>query len=222
MDIYKVINISTKLQFIGIKNGEIKSSFVKVTWTANTLSRFKLILDEIIGSQQTGYVPGRFIGINLRKMIDIIMYAEREKIPSAFVSVDFEKCFDTIEHEALFQSLKYFNFGDKIISWVKFVYTNFTLCVISNGKLSPYFKQTRGVHQGCGLSGPLFLCVAETLSHLIKTNEKIKGIQIGDVEEKMGQYADDTGIFSLLTSESIQSVIDELDKFYLNTGLKVN
>ena len=38
MDIYKVINISTKLQFIGIKNGEIKSSFVKVTRTANTLS----------------------------------------------------------------------------------------------------------------------------------------------------------------------------------------
>ena len=44
MDINKVLNISTRLQFIGIKRGEIKGSFVKVTQTSNTLSTLELIL----------------------------------------------------------------------------------------------------------------------------------------------------------------------------------
>ena len=38
IDINKVLNIFTRLQFIGIKRGEIKGSFVKVTQTSNTLS----------------------------------------------------------------------------------------------------------------------------------------------------------------------------------------
>ena len=42
MDINKALNISTRLQFIGIKRGEIKGSFVKVTRTSNTLSMLNL------------------------------------------------------------------------------------------------------------------------------------------------------------------------------------
>ena len=49
MDINKVLNISTRLQFIGIKRGEIKGSFVKVTRTSNTLSIPFQIIDVSFG-----------------------------------------------------------------------------------------------------------------------------------------------------------------------------
>ena len=181
-----------------------------------------MYLDAIIGPQQTGYVPGRFIGTNIWKMIDIIMYVKKEQIPAAFVSVDFHKCFDSIEYDALLKSLYYFNFGDYLISWVKFIYEDFTLCVINNGQCSPFFQQTHGVHQGCALSGPIYLCVAETLAHRIQNNPKIKGIKIQELEEKLGQYADDTGIFSLCEVESLQEIINELEYFHSNTGLQSN
>ena len=65
---------------------------------AKTLAnRLKTILDLIIGPQQTGYIQGRFIGSNIRKLIDIIQYVENEQIAAVVISVDFEKVFDSVE-----------------------------------------------------------------------------------------------------------------------------
>ena len=187
-------------------------------------NRLKTHLQEVIGTQQTGYVPGRFIGINLRKLIDMLLYIENEQIEAVLVCIDFHKCFDSIEHHALIQSLKYFGVGDYFISWVELLYKDFEFCVTNNGRFSNYYKQKRGVHQGSALSGPFFLYVAEILSNNIKNNQKIKGIPFGDSGERetISQYADDTNIWSLYEEESINEIIRELDDFFENTGLKVN
>ena len=184
--------------------------------------RLKPFLERIIGPQQTGYVPDRFIGINLRKMIDLLMYLEREEVPAVLLSLDFEKCFDSISHEALYKSLEYFGIGEYYISWVKVVYNNFELCTINNGRWTKYFPQERGVHQGCALSGPIFLFVTEILAINVKNNKLIQGIKIGENEEVISQYADDANIWSLYKEESINAVIEELKKFRKSTGLKVN
>ena len=185
-------------------------------------NRLKPYLDVLIGKQQSGYVPGRFIGINLRKLIDLIQFIEEKELDCVLISVDFKKCFDSINHEALTKSLMYFNIGKHFISWVLMIYKNFELCTINNGRWSNYFPQERGVHQGSALSGPLFLFVGEILAHKIKENKSIKGIEVGNEEEKLGQYADDTNIWSLAEEKSVNEIIKELETFHLNTGLEVN
>ena len=187
-------------------------------------SRLKPYLEKVIGLQQTGYVPGRYIGTNIRKMIDLLMYLEQNEIEAVLVVVDFEKCFDTIEHESLVKALRFFNVGEYFISWVKMLYNNFELCVINNGKLTHYFMQGRGVHQGSALSGPLFLCVAKILALNIKNNKQIEGIPIKDRDlvETIAQYADDTNIWSLFKHTSLTEIVIELEKFYQSTGLKAN
>ena len=40
--------------------------------------------------------------------------------------------------------------------------------------------------------------------------------------EVIEQYADDTSLFSLYEKESVEAIIDEMNKLYKNTGLKVN
>ena len=190
--------------------------------TKMVTNRIKPYLYEVIGTQQTGYVPKRFIGVNLRKIIDLIQYLEQNECSMALINVDFEKCFDSISHEALMQSLKFFKVPEYIISWVVMLYNDFELCVINNGKWSDYFPQHRGVHQGSALSGPVFLYVAEILALRINANNKIQGIQIDGQNEKLSQYADDTSIWSIFQEESINQVISELEIFKRNTGLKAN
>ena len=92
------------------------------------------------------------------------MYLEREDVPAVLITVDFEKCFDSVEHSTLFSSLKLFNIGSYFLSWIIMLYKGFEYCVSNNGWHSRFHKQTRRVHQGSALSGPLFLFMAELLS----------------------------------------------------------
>ena len=184
--------------------------------------RLKTVISCIIGPQQTGYVPGRDISFNIRKLIDMLMYLEREEIPAVVLTVDFYKCFDSVNHDSLYKSMRYFNVGEYYISWIVTVYTDFELCVTNNGHRSEYFTQTAGVHQGCAFSGLGFLFCAEILAINIKNNKKIKPIPVNGNTEVISQYADDTSIITVFEQEAIQAVVDEFELFYRNTGLKVN
>ena len=75
-------------------------------------SRMKTVLHYLIGPQQTGYMQGRFIGTDIRKLIYIIQYVENEQIDAILIAIDFQKCFDTIEVTAIEGALRYFNFGE--------------------------------------------------------------------------------------------------------------
>ena len=190
--------------------------------TKMVTNRLKPLLHKVIDKQQTGYVPGRFIGTNLRKLIDILLYLEKTEQTGLLLQLDYYKCFDSVDHDALIGSLRYFKVGEEIIKWVLMLYNGFEFCVINNGKWSEYYPQGRGVHQGSALSGPLFLFVAEILAINIKSNSRIEGLEILGEEEKISQYADDTNITSAYKESSINEVIKELNTFYDNTGLKVN
>ena len=152
----------------------------------------------------------------------MLLYLEQNEVPAVLLSIDFEKCFDSISHQALVESLRYFNVGEYFISWVKMMYKDFEFCVMNNGYHSLYYKQGKGVHQGSALSGPLFLFTAEILAHRIQNNSKILGIKVGNTCETISQYADDTNIWSLYNETSINAIIDEFESLYVNTGLKVN
>ena len=64
-----------------------------------------------------------------------------------------------------------------------------------NGFLSDSFTLIQGFHQGCPLSMLLWIIVAEVLAIFIDADTRIKGIQIGDHEIKIVNFAYDTTIF---------------------------
>ena len=92
--------------------------------------------------------------------------------------VDYEKAFDSVEWDFVYECLDFFNFSDKIISWVKTLYKNISSCLINNGALSDFLMPSRGVRQGCPLSPYLFILSAEIFAISIRMNDKIKGIYI--------------------------------------------
>jgi hypothetical protein len=73
--------------------------------------------------------------------------------------LDFEKAFDTIHWNVIYDALKLFNLGPNMIKWVHTIYNEPQACVTNNGHSSPFFQLQRGVRQGCPLSAYLFIMV---------------------------------------------------------------
>ena len=184
--------------------------------------RIKPYLHALINSDQTGFMTGRFIGENIRNALDIMQIVEEEDIPSLLIAIDFEKCFDRIEWQAIDGAMGYFNFGDNIRKMVKTLYTDIQSCTVNEGWSSEWFFPTRGLRQGCPASPYLFLIVAEILAHKIRENQNIKGIKVNGQEKKLSQFADDTVLFSLFESDSLNGIINTFSHYENNTGLKVN
>ena len=183
--------------------------------------KLQTVISDIVSNDQVGYIKGRFIGENVRIIEDIINFTTEKDINGLLVLIDFEKAFDTVEWNFLFKSLQAYNFRENYIKWVKLLYSNITSSTINNGFLSPTFKLSRGIRQGCPLSALLFILVAETIALKLKTEKKIQGIMVGETEYKICQMADDTTLF-VKSIESITMAIQVFQELELVSGLKLN
>jgi hypothetical protein len=184
-------------------------------------NRIKKVLTTVINPDQVAYLKKRFIGQNIRTIFDIMGYTKLTDKNGIIAFLDFEKAFDTIRWEVIYDALKLFNFGENFISWVHTIYSNSEACVTNNGFSSPFFKLERGVRQGCPLSAYLFITVVELLAHKIRTTDTIKGIKIGDTEIKLVQMADDSTAF-VEDVNSLENMFKLLNLFEKYAGLKLN
>ena len=183
--------------------------------------RITKFLPKLINENQVGYVQNRNITENIRTVIDIMEYLEKEDRPGLIINIDFEKAFDSVEWPFIKLVLKKFNFGSSLMQWVETFYKNISSCVINNGVTSPYFNLERGVRQGDPLSPYLFILCAEILACKIRQNQNIHGIEIGNHKLSLLQYADDTsGI--LLDLSSAKHFLKTVETFGLYSGLKLN
>jgi hypothetical protein len=66
------------------------------------------VLPNIIEHDQTGYVKGRFIGTNIRTVEDVICHSDKYLTNGFLMFCDFQKAFDSLEWEFMFQTLKKF------------------------------------------------------------------------------------------------------------------
>jgi hypothetical protein len=73
--------------------------------------RLKKVLPNIIHSDQTGCMRGRYIGDNIRNILEIIETVEEEDLSCVILLVDFEKAFDSLSWKFLQQCLDYFKLG---------------------------------------------------------------------------------------------------------------
>ena len=179
------------------------------------------VIDEIINPDQHAFIKGRKISEAIRNVHDMFYYLTTEQKNGFIASVDFQKAFDSIDHDFLYCVLESFGFGPSFIRWVQTLYFDIEGCVLNKGTSTGYFPIKRGVRQGDPLSPYLFLIVLETLAIRIRTSSKIKGITIHDKEFKLSLYADDFCAFCI-DSESIAELFDILDQFNECSSLRCN
>jgi hypothetical protein len=101
----------------------------------------------------------------------------------------------------MFEVLRKYNFGPDFIQWIRVFYNRVESCTINNGltSVSPY----------------LFVLCAEMLATKISNKKEIKGLQVGNEELKVIQFADDTNgiIADLKSAKHFLSTIEIFGQF---------
>ncbi len=126
-------------------------------------------LPEIISEDQTGFIRGRQLSSNIRRLLKYYFF----KRP--------EKAFDRVKWNYLFTILERFGFGPLFTSWIRLLYTAPVASVRTNFLCSQYFPLTRGTCQGCPLSPLLFALAIEPLSIALKSSMLFSGIVRGGI-----------------------------------------
>lgn len=101
------------------------------------------------------------------------------------------------------------------IDTVKTLYTNAETRAIVNGEISKPFKVQRGVQQGNPLSCLLFIIAIEPLSTLIRSSDKLNGLEIQISKNKIQRaivslFADNTTVF-LWETDALPNLFEILD-----------
>ena len=185
-------------------------------------NRLRTVLPSLISMDQNGFMKNRKIAMNTRKSLDIIEFTRKEQVPAMILSIDMEKAFDLVSYSAIFKTLRYFNFGNKFIKWVKLFYTDFQVCTQNFGELSPFFSKERSLNQGCIILPAIYLLIGEVMANKLRNHPKIKGIQIGDVVHLISQFTDDTDLYLLYDQVVLDNVPSVLESIEANTGLKIS
>ena len=98
--------------------------------------RIQPALQQIIHQDQQGFMTGRRISTNIRRVIDLMNLCNKQNIEGLLLQIDFAKCFDKLEFSGILGSLHFFCFSSYICNWVRILYTNFKAMVQSNGNFS--------------------------------------------------------------------------------------
>ena len=184
-------------------------------------SKLKNVLPTLVTSDQTAYVPGRFIGESCRLISDVIEIADKLNIEGWLVTMDIQKAFDSVDHDFLFCVLENAGFGNSFLNWIKILVKNQMSCVNNAGTTTSYFDLLRGCRQGDPISAYLFILVIEVFFHMVRSNRLIEGLNILNFEHKLTAYADDSSFF-LKNESSVLELLKTFELFSKYSGLMLN
>ena len=185
-------------------------------------NRLKSVLDKIISKTQRGFIAGRQMSDCTRLIYDIMQTAENKALPGLLLLIDFQKAFDSISWNFLYNTLEFFGFSEKFINWIKLLNNDIKMYVLQSGYLSEEICVGRGCRQGDLLSPYLFLFGAEIMALLFLMNPEIIGFKINSKEFKLTQFADDTTLILDGSQHSLQAALNTLEIYGNFSGLKMN
>ncbi len=183
-------------------------------------SRLSRHMADLIHPDQSGFVPGRHIFSNLRRLFNIMYHKHEEE--SVVIALDAEKAFDHLEWKYMLSTLKHFGFGQEFMDWINIIYTQPQASVITNGEISQSFHLQRGVRQGCSCSPYLFNLAFEALASQIRANQDISPIQVHNTVNNSSLFADDLTIFMCRPRTSIPPLLRLFETFGSFSGYNIN
>jgi hypothetical protein len=149
---------------------------------------------------QAGFRPGYCTDDNMFTVMQILEKANEWQVPVWIASIDFQKAFDTVEHQSLWNALRRQGVSDSYVNILARLYSGQTAAVRTD-KISRSFLLERGTKQGDPLSSLIFNAVLEDIVRKSKQTWSTKkvGIQIGatcDCCLTNLRFADDVLLFA--------------------------
>ena len=184
--------------------------------------RLSPILPYILHDTQFGYVSK-----NIGQVTTLIRDIENDmksnlSNDSFFVSVDFLKAFDHVDHNFIIKVLKWMNFPDKFINAVTSLMHMASSQLFINGHLSKKFKIESGIRQGCPMSKDVFNIIINPLIVFLENCCTIqKYSTLSNHKFLTLSYVDDLNLFvNALTS--LLNAIYYINRYEKISGLRLN
>jgi hypothetical protein len=194
--------------------------------------RLEKYLMKIIGQSQKRFLKQNNIHMCAANIITCISQSWAAREGMGVMCVDFKKAFDSVEHEAIKRTLRFFNFGDVMIKMVMTLLNGRLAGIILGNGYSKTFNIERGTPQGDRSSPYLFIICIEILLIKIRAMEGdgidccnfiMRTIGEIDIEAVTAEaYADDLTILFKMSGNSVRLILEVLESFYRTTGLEVN
>ncbi|KAJ9546283.1 hypothetical protein OSB04_018826 [Centaurea solstitialis] len=129
------------------------------------VGRIKDVLDLLVDSNQSAFIPNRQIGDNVLLAQELMRgyHRQRGSRRCAF-KIDIQKAYDTMNWCFLEEILKRFGFHPCMISWLMKCISSASFTIRVNGDHHDFFPAKRGIRQGDPLSPYSFTLVMEVIT----------------------------------------------------------
>ncbi len=162
-----------------------------------------LVINNLIISQQHGFVNNKSCITNLLETLDLITKALADGFDIDVLFMDFAKAFDSVAHIRLLVKLEAHGIRNKLLEWCKGFLTNRLQRVVLGEHVSDWKNVLSGVPQGSVLGPLLFVAFINDLCVNLTNVGKL--------------FADDTKVISVIKDQSdnvkLQNDINELNNW---------
>ena len=149
--------------------------------------REHLLKNDLISSQQHGFIPGRSTSSQLLECFDEWSLMIEEGSSVDVIYLDFKKAFDAVPHKRLINKLYAYGIRGKVLAWIDAFLTQRAQRVVINGEASDWAEVTSGIPQGSVLGPLCFLIYINDLP--------------GSVQNSIKLYADDAKLYGQVDSQ---------------------
>uniref|UniRef100_A0A803T6S0 Reverse transcriptase domain-containing protein n=1 Tax=Anolis carolinensis TaxID=28377 RepID=A0A803T6S0_ANOCA len=192
-------------------------------FTTILANRLKTFLENWIGREQNGFLPGRQLQDNVRCILDVIEYYEfNHQREVALLAIDAEKAFDNLNWNFFKLLGRELDLGYNFMNAIEAIYNKQSARVIINGHQSEEFNIEKGTRQGCPLSSLIFIFAVDILIRNIRRDEQLKGLKIKKEEVKIRAFADDLICVIEEPKNNLNIWLKEIEKFGKVAGFYIN
>lgn len=176
--------------------------------------------NDVIGEEQAGYRKSYSTVDNLFCLQTVVTKYLRNKGGRFYAAfVDFEKAFDRVDRNALWNKLQMLKVSSKMSKMLQSIYSSVKACVKTKTGLTPVFNCPVGVRQGCCISPILFSFFLNDLKDFVSTDSY--GIDLDICKIFLLLFADDLVLLAE-TKIELQRLLNKLKSYCTTWNLKVN
>jgi hypothetical protein len=106
------------------------------------------IANRIISPNQTTFIRGRFILDGVLALQEIFHELESKNLGGILLKLDFEKAYDRVNWDFLFEVLRLKGFDAGIVHRISQLVSGGQMTISIKGEIGPYFRNKQGVRQG--------------------------------------------------------------------------